>query len=76
VAKDVRVSGNSGFQGSTGGYYIDQPVAGHPYNDPWPGAGWLRLIGDDVKPWSRSPLAVEPFRRAFLYYIRDYPYKI
>lgn len=54
VAKDVRVSGNSGFQGSTGGYYIDQPVTGHEYSDPWPGAGWLRLIGDDVKPWSQS----------------------
>ena len=54
VAKDVRVSGNIGFQGSTGDQYADQPLPGHEFSNPWPGAGWLRLLGDDVQPWSRS----------------------
>lgn len=51
VAKDVRVSGNTGWQGSTGEYYADQPLPGHTFAQPWPGAGWLRLLGDDVAPW-------------------------
>ena len=51
VSKDVRVSGNIGFQGSTGALYANQPLSGHSYANPWPGAGWLRLLGDDVAPW-------------------------
>jgi hypothetical protein len=51
VAKDVRVSGNIGWQGSTGEYYADQPLPGHTFAQPWPGAGWLRLLGDDAAPW-------------------------
>jgi hypothetical protein len=46
------VSGNTGFQGSTGSYYQNQPMPGNAFNDPWPGAGWLRLLGDDVFPWA------------------------
>ena len=61
VARDVRVSGNTGFQGSPAGYYSTRPqrpaeqhcnkAPGHTIGDPWPGAGWLRLLGDDRQPW-------------------------
>ena len=54
VARDVRVSGNTGFQGSPGGYYSTRPKPGHTIGDPWPGAGWLRLLGDDRQPWMES----------------------
>ena len=54
VAKDVRVSGNLGFQASPSGYYEVSnpwtPIPGGTVADPWPGSGWLRLIGSDVGP--------------------------
>lgn len=53
VAKDVRISGNLGFQASPSGYYQVENAAvpgGRTIADPSPGSGWLRLLGSDVGP--------------------------
>ena len=47
---EVRISGNTGWQGGIGcPYPCHAPLRGQTNGDPWPGAGWLALL-DTAEP--------------------------